>query len=110
MIPDFLLLKVVYLRSLFWMYCISILTRPRVFFPGAGFGLSSSAGAFLSCGECTESLSLTLERSLSCVEVVCVVVFIWNGGRGYGVEDSLVWGLEGLNLLSPSIVGFVVEV
>lgn len=106
--PDFLLLKVVYRRSLFCMYCISILTRPRVFFPGAGLGLLSAA-SLRSCGECTESLSLTLERSFSSmcwlVEVVAggkivVVGLYWGRGKGFGaVLSPVVW----LNL-SPIIV------
>lgn len=69
--PDFLFENVVYLLSLFCMYCISILTRPRVFLPGAGEG----SEAFLSSpqGLVQESLSLTLDLS-SRVAVVCVAV------------------------------------
>lgn len=39
MIPDFLLLNVVYLRSLLSINSILILTLPRVFFPGLGPGV-----------------------------------------------------------------------
>ena len=59
--PVFLLLKVVYLLSLFSMNSILILTLPFVFFPGLGPSLCCGSDVFLS----SESLSLSESRPAS---------------------------------------------
>ena len=61
MMPVFLLLKVVYLLSLFSMNSILILTLPFVFFPGLGPSLVCGSLAFLI----SESLSLSESRPAS---------------------------------------------
>ena len=78
-----------YLLSLFWMYSIWILTRPRVFLPGAGAGLSGSAES---------SVSLTLDRSQSLS--MCLVLVSGKGGRG--AKGSAFVGL-GAYRFSPSM-------
>ena len=72
------------------MYSICILTRPRVFLPGAGTGFSPTAGA-------VSSLSLTLERSS---------LSMWFLGSGNGAREGAKGsGLVGLGeyRFSPSM-------
>ena len=71
------------------MYSICIFTRPRVFLPGAGRGLSPASAV--------SSLSLTLERS-------SLSMWFLGSGKG-GREGAKGSGLVGLGVyrFSPSM-------
>ncbi len=99
MIPDFLFENVVYLLNLFCMYCISIFTRPLVFFP-AGSCPTLWSFSLLSCRLQLSSLSLVLIDDRSSLSVECILEGWGNWEReAKGSVVVIEWVV-----LSPSIL------